>query len=196
MRGFARREFQLMLLRRMADFQPELVARAYTQAGATRADYLAAHNRWQSLQRAANAPEGLALYEAVLGPPASERQQAVGDVTLTALTWPLTGLWPELRWELMIGFGGAVLNGWLVRAPGAAVPPLDRFEPWSCVVGDVVARYPAARQADPGTPSRWFSYLHGQRLIFVHGLLQSVALGEPDDRSGQAGEAALTGRAH
>jgi hypothetical protein len=49
MRGFARREFQLMLLRRMADFQPELVARAYAKAGATRADYLAAHNRWQSL---------------------------------------------------------------------------------------------------------------------------------------------------
>ena len=146
-----------MLLRRMADFQPELVARAYGAIRATRADYLAAHNRWQSLLRSSSAPQGLSLYEAVLGPPEGEREEAVGDVTLTKLTWPLTGgLWPDLRWELMVGFGGLVLNGWLVRAPDARVPSLpavdrlDRLEPWSCVVGDVLARYPAARQADPG----------------------------------------------
>jgi hypothetical protein len=174
MRGFARREFQLMLLRRMADFQPELVARAVAKAGATRAAYLAAHNRWVSLLRSPSAPQGLALYEAVLGPPDAERQEAVGDVALTALTWPLAGLWPELRWELMVGFGGVVLNGWLVRDPGATVPALERLDPWSCVVGDVVARYPAARQADPGVPSRWLIHLDGQCLTFVHGLLQVV----------------------
>lgn len=174
MRGFARREFQLMLLRRMADFQPELVARAYAMAGATRAEYLAAHNRWQSLLRSPDAPEGLALYEAVLGPPDGEHDEAVGDVTLTALTWPLAGLWPDLRWELMVGFGGAVLNGWLVRAAGSAIPGLDGLDPWSCVVGDVVVSYPAARQADPGIPSRWLIHMNGQRLTFVHGLLQAV----------------------
>jgi hypothetical protein len=198
MRGFARREFQLMLLRRMADFQPELVARAYAKAGATRADYLAAHNRWQSLLRSPKAPAGLALYEAVLGPPDGERDEAVGDVTLTALTWPLAGLWPELRWELMVGFGGVVLNGWLVRAPGAPIPVLDRLEPWSCVVGDVVARYPAAQQADPGTPSRWLIHLNGQRLIFVHGLLQAVRSEEPEesDDLDEPGEVTPAGRAH
>lgn len=181
MRGFARREFQLMLLRRMADFQPELVARAYAKAGATRADYLAAHNRWQSLLRSPNAPEGLGLYEAVLGPPDSERDEAVGDVTLTALTWPLGGLWPDLRWQLMVGFGGAVLNGWLVRAANSAIPGLGRLDPWSCVVGDVAVRYPAARQADPGTPSRWLIHMNGQRLTFVHGLLQTVGPGDPEE---------------
>ncbi len=185
MRGFARREFQLMLLRRMADFQPELVARAYASLHATRADYLAAHHRWQSLLRSGNAPEGLALYEAVLGPPDSEREEAVGDVTLTALSWPLTaGLWPDLRWELMVGFGGAVLNGWLVRATGTPVPSLpavgllDQIAPWSCVVGDVLARLPTARQADPDVASRWFVIVGGQRLVFVHGLLQAVKADE------------------
>jgi hypothetical protein len=93
-RGFARREFQLMLLRRMADFQPELVARAVAKAGATRAEYLAAHNRRVSLLRSLSAPQGLALYEAVLGPPDAEREEAVGDVTLTALRgrWLASGL--------------------------------------------------------------------------------------------------------
>jgi len=181
MRGFARREFQLMLLRRMADFQPELVARAYAAIRATRADYLAAHNRWQSLLRSSSAPQGLSLYETVLGPPEGEREEAVGDVTLTRLTWPLTGgLWPDLRWELMLGFGGHVLNGWLVRAPDARMPSLpavdrlERLEPWSCVVGDVLTRYPAARQADPDVASRWLVLAGGHRLVFVHGLLQQV----------------------
>jgi hypothetical protein len=173
-RGFARREFQLMLLRRMADFQPELVTRAIAKAGATRAEYLAAHNRWVSLLRSPGAPQGLALYEAVLGPPEAEREEAVGDVTLTALTWPLARLWPELRWELMVGFGGVVLNGWLVRAAGAPVPALDRLDPWTSVVGDVLARHPAAQQEDPGIPSRWLIHLDGQCLTFVHGLLQVV----------------------
>jgi hypothetical protein len=173
MRGFARREFQLMLLRRMADFQPELVARAFAKAGATRAEYLAAHNRWVSLLRSPTAPQGLALYGAVLGPPDAEREEeAVGDLTLMRLTWPLGGLWPDLRWELMVGAGGEVLNGWLVRAPDSAVPPLDRLDPWSCVVGDVLARYPTAQQADPGVPSRWLIDVNGQCLTFVHGLLQ------------------------
>jgi hypothetical protein len=174
MRGFARREFQLMLLRRMADFQPELVSRAIANVGATRADYLAAHNRWVWMLRARSAPQGLALYQAVLGPPDAEREEAIGDVTLRALTWPLAGLWPDLRWELMVGFGGGVLNGWLVRAADAQVPKLDILDPWSCVVGDVLARYPMAQQADPGVPSRWIIDLNGRCLTFVHGLLQVV----------------------
>jgi hypothetical protein len=174
-KGFARREFQLMLLRRMADFQPELVARAVAEVGATRAEYLAAHNRWVSLLRSPSAPQGLALYEAVLGPPAAEREEAIGDVTLSALTWPLAGLWPELRWEMLVTDQGGVLNGWLVRAPDAPVPGLDRLDPWSCVVGDVLAKYPTAQQADPGVPSRWIIDLNGKCLTFVHGLLQVAA---------------------
>ena len=185
-----------MLLRRMADFQPELVTRAYGAIRATRADYLAAHNRWQSLLRSNSAPHGLALYEAVLGPPDADREEAAGDVTLTALTWPLTGgLWPDLRFELMVGFGGLVLNGWLVRSPDARAPSLpalgrlDRLEPWSCVVGDVLARYPSAQQADPDVASRWLVLAGGQRLTFVHGLLQQVKVDEMN--SGETTAAAI-----
>ena len=50
MKGFARFEFQLMLLRRMADLQPDLVADALSQLGASRAEARAAHRRWQELQ--------------------------------------------------------------------------------------------------------------------------------------------------
>src|SRR5215470_8676188 len=51
----------LMLLRRMADYQPDLVAWAIAELGATPAQYRAAHNRWQSLLRARRAPSGLTL---------------------------------------------------------------------------------------------------------------------------------------
>ena len=47
MRGPARREFCLVLLRRMADLRPDLVAEALPRLGATRAEAHAAHTRWQ-----------------------------------------------------------------------------------------------------------------------------------------------------
>ncbi len=174
MRGFARREFQLMLLRRMADFQPELVELACADLGATRAEYRAACNRWQSMLRSPRAPQDFALYEAALGPADAERHETFGDVTLTALTWRLAGLWPDLRWELMVGYDGLVLNGWLVRAPEAPAPSLERLDPWSCVVGDVLTGIPGASQTNPEIPSRWLVHANGQRLVFVHGLLQTA----------------------
>jgi hypothetical protein len=178
MLGFARREFQLMLLRRMADYQPELVDAAVAELGATPAQYRAAHNRWQSMLRARRAPSGLALYRAVLGPPAEERAVEFGDVAVVACTWPLPGLWPELRWQAVVGAAGVVLEARLVRA-GAAVaelPAPPRLAPWSCVIEDVVDRWPQARQIDPDVPSRWLVELDDRgatwRLWFVHGLLQ------------------------
>ena len=104
-----------MLLRRMADFQPELVAAACERVGASRAVYLAAHNRWQNLLRSRRAPRGLALYRAVLGPAETERPRGWGDVTVTAHAWPLPGLWPWLRWEVLAGDGGAVANDLLMQ---------------------------------------------------------------------------------
>jgi hypothetical protein len=44
-RGLARREFCLVLLRRMADLRPDLVAEALPRLGATRAEAHAAHTR-------------------------------------------------------------------------------------------------------------------------------------------------------
>jgi hypothetical protein len=178
--GFARREFQLMLLRRMADFHPDLVADACLDLGASRKQYLDAHNRWQSLQRAKGAPRGLDLYQAVLGPADTLRSMELGDVTLTAHTWRLAGLWPELRWEALVGVNKAVAHAWLVRATDAPVPqlpPPSRLLAWSCVVSDVQQRFPAARQAVPETPTRWLIHLDDEQgqewqLTFVHGLLQ------------------------
>jgi hypothetical protein len=181
-RGFARYEFQLMLLRRMADFQPELVAAACEQVGASHAAYLAAHNRWQNLLRSRRAPQGLALYRAVLGPPETERPREWGDVTVTAHAWPLAGLWPWLRWEVLAGTGGAVVNAWLVRAPDSPAPPLPppgRLAPWSCVVADVLREHPDARYVEPDAPHRWLLDVPANgrlyRMVFAHGLLQLVS---------------------
>jgi hypothetical protein len=177
MKGFARREFQLVLLRRMADFRPELVAAACTELGASRAEYLAAHNRWQSMLRSRRAPSGLRLYRAVLGPPDSERVRPVGDVAVRSYGWRLPGLWPDLCWEATSGYDDVVLDAQLVRAAGVPVPPLPApadLAPWSCVVGDVLSRFPLARQLDPDVPSQWLVIVAGHELWFVHGLLQTV----------------------
>jgi hypothetical protein len=177
MKGFARREFQLMLLRRMADFQPELVSAACEEVGATHAQYMAAHNRWQSMIRSSRAPRGLRLYAATLGPPEDEQEMRFGDVTVTQCCWRLPGIWPDLRWQVTVGTQDVVLHGWLVRAGGSEVPQLPepaRLAPWSCVVGDVMTRYPSACQRDPDIPSQWLVTLAGHELWFVHGLLQTV----------------------
>ncbi|WP_166379545.1 hypothetical protein [Catellatospora methionotrophica] len=182
MKGFARREFQLMLLRRMADLQPDLVEAACADLSATHAEYMAAHNRWQTMQRSRTAPKGLALYEAVLGPAEQRRQVPFGDAVMTAHQWRLPGLWPELRWEALVGTEDFVLHAWLVRAADEPVPelgPVERLAPWSCVVGDVLAGFPGARQRDPEVPARWGVDVPGangavHRLMFVHGLLQQA----------------------
>lgn len=174
MRGFARREFQLMLLRRMADFQPELVAEACVAVGASHAEYMAAHNRWQSLLRSRRAPRERDLLTATLGPPDAERAERFGDVTLARCAWRLPGPWPDLRWETVLGVDGTVLNGWLVRAPDSPSPTLDTFAPWSCVVGDVLAAGADATQSDPDIPSQWCVDAAGHHLVFVHGLLQRI----------------------
>jgi hypothetical protein len=176
-KGFARREFQLMLLRRMADFQPLLVEDAIAALGATRAQYMAAHNRWQFMLHSKRAPRGLELYLAALGPPDAEIARQVGDVTVTAFQWPLAGLWPELRWEAVVGVNDVVLHGWLARTSGSpvpALPALARLAPWSCVVGDVLEHHPEASQRDPDIPTQWLVEQDGCQLWFVHGLLQAV----------------------
>jgi hypothetical protein len=180
--GFARREFQLMLLRRMADLQPDLVEAAYTELGATNRDYLAAHNRWQSMLRSRRAPRGLDLYHAVLGPADDERARRFGDVSLAAHTWALPGLWPDLRWEALVGTAGVVIHAWLVRAGDAPIPELPApadMAPWSCVVGDVLYRFPEAAQFDPQVPSQWRLAVGGTRMTFVHGLLQLAQVADP-----------------
>ena len=178
MQGLARREFCLVLLRRMADLRPDLVADALPRLGATRAEAHAAHTRWQALQHARRAPRGLALRTAVLGPPEELEDRRVGDLDVQVRRWPLP-LWPHLMWEVLSGPGGSVLHEALARAPGSPVPPATAGEllVWQHVLDDVVV-VSGARSVDPGVVTRWEIHLPGGvRAAFVWGLLQQVSRG-------------------
>ena len=176
MRGLARREFCLVLLRRMADLRPDLVAEALPWLGADRAEARAAHRRWQALHHAPRAPRGLALRTAVLGPADDLEDRRFGDLDVQLRRWPLP-LWPHLRWEVLSDPGGAVLHEQLVRAPGSAVPRASHasLRVWEHVLDDVVG-LPGAESVDPDVVSRWEVHLPGGvRASFVWGLLQRVS---------------------
>ena len=176
MRGLARREFCLVLLRRMADVRPDLVAEALPRLHASRAEAHEAHTRWQALQHSPRGPRGLGLRTAVLGPPDELEDRRFGDLDVQVRRWPLP-LWPHLWWEVLTGPGGAVLNEQLVRAPGSPVPPASRSEllVWEHVLDDVVG-LPGAESVDPGVVTRWEIRLPGgERASFVWGLLQQVS---------------------
>jgi hypothetical protein len=174
-RGLARREFCLVLLRRMADVRPDLVAEALPRLGATRAEAHAAHTRWQALHHAPRAPGGLALRTAVLGRPEELEDRRFGDFDVQVRRWSLP-LWPHLWWEVVSGPGGSVLHEHLARAPGSPVPPAAAgdLRVWEHVLDDVVV-LPGAESVDPGVVTRWEVHLPaGERALFVWGLLQRV----------------------
>ena len=158
MAPFGLGQFQLVLLRRMADHHPDLVGDALRELGATRAELREAHQQWQARLRSRTFPTGVRRYQTVLGPPAAEQRRRVGDITCTALLWPLP-LWPDLRFEVLCGPGDrAVWNEWLVRAPGAAPPALRTsadLTPWSCTVDDAAGAFPPATPLPSDAPSRF-----------------------------------------
>ena len=175
MRGLARREFCLVLLRRMADTRPDLVLDALPRLGADRAEAHAAHTRWQALQHSSRAPRGVSLRTTVLGPPEETEDRRSGDLDLVVRRWPLP-LWPHLRWEVLAGPEGTVLQEQLVRAAGSPVPPArpGDLRVWEHVVADV-AVLPGAEDVDPGVATHWEVHLPGGvRARFVWGLLQQV----------------------
>jgi hypothetical protein len=174
-RGLARREFCLVLLRRMADLRPDLVTEALPRLAADRRQARTAHRRWQALQHAPGAPEGLALRLAVLGPAGEVEPRRFGDVGLEVRRWELP-LWPQLRWEAVSAPGGAVLHEQLVRAPGSPLPAASagRLRVWEHDL-DEVAALPGATVIDPGVVTRAEVQLPGGvRAQFVWGLLQRV----------------------
>jgi hypothetical protein len=86
-------------------------------------------------------------------------------------------LWPDLRWQVLSGPGGAVLDERLVRAPGSPVPPASTgdLRIWQHVLDDVIG-LPGAESLDPGVVTRWEVALPGGiRTSFVWGLLQQVS---------------------
>src|SRR4051812_46643597 len=184
MKGFARREFQLVLLRRMADYQPDLVTGAMRSLSATRTEMREVNARWQRILRSSRFPGGERRLRMVLGPPADSADRRLGEVTCRTDRWELS-LWPDLRFEALIGPDGSVLHEWLVRPEGSPPPRLDGvadLAPWSCVVSDVAERFAPARHQADTLPSRWqvaFSAPETDEARayvahFVWGLLQTV----------------------
>jgi hypothetical protein len=154
---FGPADFQLVLLRRMADHNAGLVEDALRALGATRTELREAHRRWQARLHARGFPRGEARYRTALGAPEEVRRRRVGDLELRSALWPVR-LWPALRFEVVTAPGGAtVLSEALVRAPGSEPPPLrtlDDLTPWSCVIDDVARAFAPAVPLPPDAPSR------------------------------------------
>ncbi|MFG2296965.1 hypothetical protein [Streptomyces sp. NPDC048603] len=164
----------------MADFQPGLAEQARLRLGASAAEQREANRHWQAMVRSPRSRGALARYRSVLGPPASESARTIGDLECTALQWPLH-LWPDLRFEVLAGPGGAVWNEWLVRAPGARGPVLDRLtdlRPWSATVDEVARAFAPVRPMEGTAPTRWRLAFEreGRPCVaeFTYGLLQRV----------------------
>ncbi|MEU2876153.1 hypothetical protein [Streptomyces sp. NPDC007070] len=150
-------DFQLVLLRRMADHNPELVADARRELGVSLTDMREANKRWQAMVRSPRSRPAASRYGSVLGPPESAAARRIGDLDCEARQWPLP-LWPELRFEVLVGPNGQVWNEWLVRAPGAEPPvlrTLDDLTPWSCTVDEAARAFAPARPLEGTAPTRW-----------------------------------------
>ncbi|MGW1139093.1 hypothetical protein [Streptomyces zhihengii] len=151
-------DFQLVLLRRMADQRPELVDDARRTLGATLAGMREANRRWQAMCRSPRSRGALSRYRSVLGTPESSAVRRIGDLVCDAYRWPVP-LWPDLRFEVLAVAGsGAVWNEWLVRAPGTPGPVLRAtadLVPWSCTVDEVARAFPATRPLEGTAPTRF-----------------------------------------
>ncbi|GAA3718943.1 hypothetical protein [Streptomyces tremellae] len=155
--AFGPLSFQLVLLRRMADHQPDLADEARRALGASRADLREANRRWQAMVRSPRGRGARARYLSVLGEPERALRRRVGDLECEALQWPVP-LWPDLRFEVMVAPGGAVWNEWLVRAPGAPAPVLATaadLRPWGCTVDELARAFPPARPREGTAPTRF-----------------------------------------
>ncbi|MFF4009056.1 hypothetical protein [Streptomyces sp. NPDC001717] len=178
---FGATAFQLVLLRRMADFQPDLADEARRRLGASLADQREANKRWQAMVRSPRSRGALARYRSVLGPPESAERRTIGDLECEALLWPVP-LWPDLRFEVLAAPDGAVWNEWLVRAPGAHGPVLESAAdllPWSATVDEVARAFAPVRPMEGTAPTRWrlaFDAPGGPCVAeFTYGLLQRVS---------------------
>lgn len=180
-------DFQLVLLRRMADHNPGPVEDARRELGASLADMREANKRWQAMVRSPRSRAPLSRYRSVLGDPESRTPRRIGDLDCEAWLWPVP-LWPDLRFEVLTAPNGLVWNEWLVRAPGAEGPELrtlDDLTPWSCTVDEAARAFAPARPLEGTAPTRWglaFTAPDAQGARwevvaeFTWGLLQRVAV--------------------
>lgn len=176
-----RAEFPLVLLRRMADYQPLLVERARTELGYDVTEMRAVNATWQRMLRSRSSRGPLGQLHSVLGRPEQIVQRKVGDAQCRCEQWELP-LWPELRFEAFIGPGDILLKEHLVRAPDSPRPEpksLEDLTPWSCVLGDVAIALGPMRQLEGSAPTRDLALVEiGPEpkttiaVEFVYGLLQ------------------------
>lgn len=179
--------FQLVLLRRMADHNPDLVEDARRALGVSLAEMCEANKRWQAMVRSPRSRSAASRYRSMLGAPESVVPRKVGDLECEAWLWPVP-LWPDLRFEVLLAPNGAVWNEWLVRAPGARGPALRTLSdlaPWSCTVDEAARAFAPARPLEGSAPTRWglaFTAPDGKgvrRAVvaeFTWGLLQRTAV--------------------
>ncbi len=154
---FTVHDFQLVLLRRMADHNPGPVEDARRALGVSIADMREANRRWQAMVRSPRARAAASRYRSVLGTPETVLTRTVGDLECEAWLWPVP-LWPDLRFEVLLAPTGAVWNEWLIRAPGAAGPALRTLAdltPWSCTVDEAARAFAPARPLEGTAPTRW-----------------------------------------
>jgi hypothetical protein len=178
-------EFQLMLLRRMADDQPALVSEAVRSLGVPRLAVADAHRRWQAMIRSRTFPQGSARHRLILGRPETVFTRRFGALASEVAWWPLP-LWPDLRFEAIALPGGPVLQEWLIRPDPATRPGLGtaaEARPWSCVIADLDHSFAPVQHEDGDAPSRWsavFTASDGAGVPrrhlarFTWGLLQTV----------------------
>ncbi|MGW8743805.1 hypothetical protein [Streptomyces sp. NPDC055794] len=184
---FTPRDFQLVLLRRMADHNPGPVEDARRELGASLAEMREANKRWQAMLRSPRPRSAAARYRSVLGDPESTAPRRIGDLECEARQWALP-LWPGLRFEVLVADKGVVWNEWLVRAPGAEAPELrtlDDLTPWSCTVDEAARAFAPARPLQGSAPTRWGlaftapdrdGVRHEVVAEFTWGLLQRTAV--------------------
>ncbi|WP_405473630.1 hypothetical protein [Streptomyces canus] len=151
-------DFQLVLLRRMADHNPGLVEDARHALGVSIADMREANKRWQAMVRSTRSRTPASRYRSVLGAPETVLTRKVGDLECEAWLWPVP-LWPDLCFEALLAPNGStVWNEWLIRAPEAEGPALRTLEdltPWSCTVDEAAHAFPPARPLEGTAPTRW-----------------------------------------
>ncbi|GAB7108171.1 hypothetical protein JCM4814A_64850 [Streptomyces phaeofaciens JCM 4814] len=155
--SFSLLDFQLVLLRRMADHAPDLVEDARHGLGVSLAQMREANKRWQAMVHSPHTRGALARYRSVLGEPESRTARRIGDLDCEAWRWPLP-LWPTLRFEVLLTPANTVWNEWLVRAPDAKAPDLRTLEdlvPWSCTVDEAAQAFAPARPLEGSAPTRW-----------------------------------------
>ncbi|MFI9757979.1 hypothetical protein ACIHFB_08575 [Streptomyces sp. NPDC051963] len=181
-------DFQLVLLRRMADHNPDLVADARTELGVSIADMREANKRWQAMLHSPRSRAAASRYRSILGTPESTTLRTIGDLKCEAMQWPVP-LWADLRFEVLVAPNGAAWNEWLVRAPGAEGPhlrTLDDLTPWSCTVDEAAHAFTPARPLEGSAPTRWGLAFtapdaegRARKVVaeFTWGLLQRTATG-------------------